>query len=155
MTLGEAAGWVAIVVTVASGFIQLSPIKINPWSWLAKSIGRALNGDVMKEVDNVKDDVKTIKDEMTDIKNDVREIREINDERDARLARRHILRFSDEILHEVLHSQEHYNEILMVITDYENYCKTHDGFKNQMASAAIQNITEKYNQHLRDKDFLQ
>ena len=33
--------------------LEVSKIKINPWSALAKAIGRAINGDVLKTLSEV------------------------------------------------------------------------------------------------------
>ena len=33
--------------------VQVSPIKVNPWSWLARKIGRAINGEVIDRVDRL------------------------------------------------------------------------------------------------------
>lgn len=27
-------------------FIQISPIKVNPWSWIARKIGKAMTGSL-------------------------------------------------------------------------------------------------------------
>lgn len=33
--------------------VQVAPIEISPWSWLAKKIGRAINGEVLKKLGEV------------------------------------------------------------------------------------------------------
>lgn len=42
LLLGGSGGLFALLT-----ILQISPIKINPWSALARSIGRALNKDVL------------------------------------------------------------------------------------------------------------
>ena len=34
--------------------LQIAPIKINPWSAIAKTVGRAINAEVLKELDEMK-----------------------------------------------------------------------------------------------------
>ena len=41
----EGGGLLLIALTV----VQLVPIKINPWSWIAKTIGRAVNAELSRE----------------------------------------------------------------------------------------------------------
>ena len=41
------------MVLVLLSLIEVSPIKINPWSRLAKIIGHALNADVMARLDTM------------------------------------------------------------------------------------------------------
>ena len=42
LRLGELLGYCAIVVAVLSTFLEVSKIKINPWSALGRAIGKAL-----------------------------------------------------------------------------------------------------------------
>ena len=37
------------VLLILLTLVQISPIKLNPWSALAKTVGRAINADVAKE----------------------------------------------------------------------------------------------------------
>ena len=33
--------------------LQVAPIKINPWTWIARAIGRAINAEVIAKVDKL------------------------------------------------------------------------------------------------------
>ncbi len=54
MTIAEllacGGGVVALLLTV----VQIIPIKVNPWSAIARWLGKALNADVLKELQEVK-----------------------------------------------------------------------------------------------------
>ena len=43
-----------IVALAGSTLIEISPIKINPWTKLASRIGKAINKDMMDNVTNLK-----------------------------------------------------------------------------------------------------
>lgn len=129
-----------IIVAIIMSAFEVSRIPINPWSWLAKRIGRAINGEVIEKVDRLGEDVKILRAEC--------------DERDATLCRTRILRFGDEILHEVRHSEEHFDQILSDITTYEQYCRDHPGFRNNKAVATIERIQQVYQERLAKNDFL-
>jgi len=120
--------------------IQITPIKINPWSWLAKRIGRAINGEVLEKVNTLTEDVKDLKD--------------TDDEQWASLSRSHILRFGDELLHGVAHSKEHFDQILLDISKYELYCEGHPDYLNGVANATIKQIKKTYQKCLDDNSFL-
>lgn len=120
--------------------IQITPIKINPWSWLGKIIGRAINGEVLEKVDTLTNDVKALKDE--------------DAEQWASLSRSHILRFGDELLHGVPHSKEHFDQILLDISKYESYCEEHPNYKNNIANATIKQIKNTYQKCLDENRFL-
>ena len=144
-TLSELAtlqnvGGTALLLGVLATLVQISPIKINPWSWVAKRIGRAINGEVLEKVEQLETRVNNLKDTV--------------EERAAKDARTRILRFGDECLHGDRHSKEHFDEILRDITDYETYCDEHRNFKNNMAVLTIASIKSNYQERLRQHDFL-
>lgn len=134
--LTSGGGALLILLTL----IQIAPVKINPWSWLAKKLGKAINGEVIEKVDDLGADVRNLRDEC--------------EEREATACRTRILRFGDEILHDVRHSKEHFDQILIDITAYENYCASHPDFRNNVAVATIRRINQVYAQCIRDNDFL-
>ena len=41
--LASGGGVLVVVMTL----VQIAPVKLNPWSWLARSIGRAVNAEVI------------------------------------------------------------------------------------------------------------
>ena len=141
MTLKEiltgGGGLLLILLTL----VQIAPIKADPWSWIAKSIGNAINGSVIDKVEKLSNDVKALRTEC--------------EERDATACRTRILRFGDEILHDVRHSKEHFDQILLDITYYENYCGTHPHFRKNVAVATIKRINHVYARCMRDNDFLE
>lgn len=106
--------------------IQLAPIKVNPWSKIARGIGKALNAEVMDKLN----------------------------ENEATTARYRILRFDDEIRHKSRHTEEHFNQILEDIDAYERYCKDHPKFKNSKAVSAIENIGRTYEKCRQENSFL-
>lgn len=145
--IGSYAAWGALFLVAISGLIQVSPIKLDPWSMLAKKIGNAINQDIITKVDALENTVAEIQKT-----NDKRAAQE--DERNACIARQRVLRFGDEVRHGQNHSEEHYNDILEDITAYESYCSTHPNFKNQKAQSTIKIIVKAYEDHMRHNDFL-
>lgn len=129
-------GGVAVILTI----LQIAPIKINPWSWIAKKIGRAINGELIDKVDNLAVDMKKNKDD--------------DDEQWASLSRSHILRFGDELRHGVSHSKEHFDQILLDISKYELYCDTHKDYLNDVAHETIKHIKNTYQECLIKNSFL-
>ena len=128
------------IVLILMTLIQISPIKINPWSWIARSIGRALNKELMNEVGYLRNDVKTN--------------REDDDQEWADLRRTHILRFGDEIRMGMLHSEEHFDQVLLDISKYKIYCENHPCYLNDRAGATIAIIENAYKKCLEENKFL-
>ena len=120
--------------------VQIMPLNINPWSAIAKAVGRAVNADVLRELDTVTRKLDT-------------HIR-VDDERNADSYRTRILQFNNELLREIMHTREDFIEILAVIDDYEHYCREHKEYKNNRAVCAIENIKRVYMERLQKHDFL-
>lgn len=129
-------GLLAVLLTL----VQIAPVKINPWSAIAKAIGNAINADVLRELDTVTRKLDT-------------HIR-VDDERNADSYRTRILQFNNELLREIMHTREDFIEILAVIDDYERYCREHKEYKNNRAVCAIENIKRVYMERLQKHDFL-
>lgn len=75
-------------------------------------------------------------------------------EKEAKQARRRIIDFSDECKRGIRHSEEHFNNVLDDITEYEQYCDTHPKFKNKKAEQSIKHVLEIYDKCKRENDFL-
>ena len=41
------------IVILLLTLVEITPIKINPWSWLGRKIGRAINGEVLEKVETL------------------------------------------------------------------------------------------------------
>lgn len=147
MTLSEilAAGGGGLLILVT--LIQISPIEINPWSALAQLLGRAINGEVIGMLNELKEAQKSNTDRLNE------HIR-IDDERNADEHRARILRFNNELVREIPHTKEEFIDILADIDAYERYCEQHPDYKNNRAVHAIANIGRVYDDRLAKHDFL-
>lgn len=145
--IGSYATWGCVIFVAVTGLIQITPIKINPWSKIAHSIGRAINKEVIDKVNKLEEDVSSLKE-----LGDSRDSKE--DERHARTLRRDILRFGEEIRHIPKHSKERFDDVLLEITEYESYCNDHPDFKNRMTTATVNLIMSVYEKSLEDDSFL-
>ena len=69
-------------------------------------------------------------------------------------ARSRILRFGDEVRQGVLHTAEHWADVLRDIDRYEDYCSGHPMYENNRAANTIQHLNCVYAGHLKKNDFL-
>lgn len=127
--------------------IQVSKIQLNPWSWIAKRLGRALNGEIMEQVSSISHKVDKLE-------NDLEKARYMDERRDIETRRVRILRFGEEILQDKRHTKEHFDQILMDITQYEKYCKEHPEFENDVTDSTILHIKKIYQQCWEEHSFL-
>lgn len=181
MTLKEIAalGGVGLLLTI----IQISPIKIDPWTALWKLVkkglrvvGRSINSEVMEEVKAVRTDLTAevqavradLSAEVTEVKTDLSSVKATvaavqtnvvemgtaNEEQAMISARARILRFGDELLHKVRHSKDHFESVLRDARHYELYCQAHEHFENGVTEPTIKRIRDVYEACLETNDFL-
>lgn len=74
----------------------------------------------------------------------VSKLEETMEERDAVLARTHILRFRDELYNNQKHTSEYFEQQLDDIATYERFCEDHPKFANGRTVAAAEYIREEY-----------
>ena len=105
------------VLLVLLTLVQISPIAFNPWSALAKTVGRAINADVARELAEIKEKLDG---HVT-----------MDDRRNADGHRTRILHFNNELLRGIEHTKEEFIEALAEIDAYEHYCAGHPGGTDQ------------------------
>ena len=103
-------------------FIQWAVDKLSLW--------HNKSDKTVKAIEGLSDKVEALKETM--------------DERDAVLARTHILRFNDELLNNVQHSNEYFMQTIDDIKTYETYCEKHPQFSNGRTIQAANNIRRTY-----------
>ena len=69
-------------------------------------------------------------------------------------ARLRVLRFGDEVRRGVLHTEEHWADILRDIDRYEDYCDKHPDYENNRATRTIQFLKDTFDARLKKNDFL-
>ena len=74
--------------------------------------------------------------------------------KDAQAARRRILRFNDELLRNLDHSKEYFDDILEDVKIYDDYCEEHRDFTNGKTVMATKNIKHCYEQCMEKHSFL-
>ena len=128
------------LLVLALTVIQIAPVRVNPWSAIAKAIGRAINAEVLAELERTRikldDHIKT------------------DDERAADTHRARILRFNQELIRQIPHTREEFIEVLTEIDRYQRFCREHPDYPNSRAVHAIANIGRVYDERLQKHDFL-
>ena len=111
--------------------VEISPLKINPWSWLAKAIRKAM---VIAAIEKKLDEhINT------------------DDKRDADSHRVKILQFNNELLRSIDHTKEEFIEVLAEIDTYERFCEDHPDYPNNRAvlATAVTFASQKYVDELK------
>ena len=142
------------VLATLSIVIEVSPIKINPWSKLAENIGKAFNKPALDKIASVEQQLKKTNEKLAET-NEKLDGHMANDElQKAEDARAAVLRFNNELLRNIPHTREEFFEVLQKIDIYEDYCDRHKDYENNRAVHAIANINRVYDERLAKHDFL-
>lgn len=140
LTLRELAGYIALFLAGAATLVEKTSKTMKPLTKLARAIGRAINGELMEKVDNLEKKVEKMDEE-----------EQLQRAKDARTR---VLRFGDELLHDVRHTKEHFDDVLRDITYYEKYCNEHPEFENDQMHITAEHIKETYHKCLKEHSFL-
>lgn len=144
-TIKEIAPWLAI----GSVIVEIAPIKLNPWSWIARKVGAAINKDQTDKIVALERKVDEMECGLQNVKSSLAE-------KDAKDARAAILRFGDELIFypNRKYSKDRFDEIAQYITDYDKYCDEHPDFQNHMTQSTSKLILEEYKRRMMEHDFL-
>ena len=134
------------IIAFLSLFIRLPKVEIKLWQYLLKGIGDAINGSLKAQIADLSKQIT----EVDKLLND-----HINTQNEAEITncRRRILRFDDEVRRGEKHGQEHWNNVIEDVDNYQQYCDQHEDYHNSKAEKAMQHLKDTYNK-LTLQDFL-
>lgn len=151
-----------ILVYFILKFIEVTPIKLNPWSSLKKAVQRFFIGDTPDKLEKLENNVNSMKEDQTnslskieklesdicDLKDGQKDLKEEQTCSIAKTQRYRIIRFDDEMCQGILHSDDHKEEIMDDIGEYEPYCEERPWIKNHKGKAAMARIKYRYDNKL-------
>lgn len=120
----------AIIIMLMS-FIEVSKIKINPWSSIGKLFGKFLG--------------------ITAVSNKLDALEKKVDENQATTIRVRILQFENELQEGRKKSKDSWDQVMDDIRRYELYTVTHPDFKNNITIASTQHIMHEYRRLLEER----
>lgn len=126
--------------------LQITPIQINPWTTFAKWIGKIINQETRTELAKQASAISNLTVEVCKLSEKV-------DESEAKAARARILSFGDEIIHGVRHSKDLFEQAIIDIDCYNEYCDNHPNFRNSLTLVAQETIIKAYEKAYQENDF--
>ena len=111
--------------------IEIAPIKINPWKKLFQGIGDVMNGDIKKDLSELKRDFEETK---------------------AQDKRWYILNFANSCRNGMLHSKDEWRHVISEISEYETYTQK-KGLVNGVIEEDSKYIRELYRERNIKNDF--
>lgn len=142
------------IILILISFIKIPKIEINIWQVIGKALSKGLTSNLIEELQSIKNDIGLVDRKVNSLGEKLDGHIEKYEEDLILANRQHILRFNDEIIQGVKHTQEHFDEILSEIDKYEDYCTDHPRFPNNKCVLACRNIKSVYVERLERNDFL-
>lgn len=146
MSIGEIIAAIGAGLAVLSTFIEVSKIKINPWSSLFKWIGSKMMEDVKAEIKEIKDEQKELAKKQEELKR-----QRAIDAADAIKAE--IFSFYNECQKGQRHSEAEFNHIIQQNKKYDELIEE-TGEENGVYTAEYKYILAIYEKCQMEKDFL-
>lgn len=140
--LSDVISIVLVCLGILGYFVEISKIKVKPLS----ALGKLFNSELIRRVNSLEGTVSTVKTQIDDVAAKT-------EEAEVKAARMRIQRFADEMYGDIRHSREHFDLILMDITQYNNYCDSHPSFINEKTKVAQNIIIRKYEECMEERSF--
>ena len=121
-----------VVILGLFTLIEITPVKINPWTKILRFLGNSINGDIRKDV--------------TELKRDFEETK-------AKDMRWHILDFSNSCRHGRMHSREEWVHVIEQLKEYEVYTETKE-IENGVIEEEAKYLRRLYQERCEKNDFL-
>ena len=128
----EFVAYPPVLLIGAVTIIQITPIQINPWEWLFSWIGDKINGDIKRDLAELKRDF------------------EENKTQDMRW---NILNFANSCRFGRRHTREEWEHVISEIKRYEDYVEKND-VSNGVMQENAKYLRELYRKILHENDFL-
>lgn len=122
----------SVVLFGAVTLVEIVPIKLNPWKWLFSWVGNAINGDIRKDLAELKRDFEETK---------------------AQDKRWHILNFANACREGKRHTKEEWDHAISELKEYEVYADKKN-ITNGVIEANAEFLRERYHDHIINNDFL-
>jgi hypothetical protein len=145
--IADNPGWTTAIIILLLSLVEISKIKINPWSAIGRCVGKFLG------IKNVSDKVDALETKVDKLEGKVDELDNKVEEKDAVTSRVRILRFSSEIMNHQWHNKDSWDQTMIDIDKYEKYVDAHPKFKNGITEPTIDYLKEQYRERLEKGDW--
>lgn len=138
---------IPLVVIIFTFVIQITPIKWNPWSQLFKWIGKLINTETDKKINDLIDSTKKLnkklEDETQSLDNKITNLHTMVDENEKDRIRYEVLDFANSCHNNRRHTKDEFEHIIALNDKYEALLKR-TGDKNGVYNAEYEYLMKLY-----------
>ena len=158
VTLKDFIYFIVGSITALSVVVEkIDKFPFKPWSNFFGWIGRYLNRDIDKKLENIEQQQmannKAIIELNRKVEQKFEEKQKDDDEKEAKRLRENIISFADSCRVGNHHTQNHFENVMRDYSDYEDYCKKHD-IPNHFIDSEYKYIERIYQECLAEDKFL-
>lgn len=126
-------------------FVQISPIKINPWDILLGWIGNRFNSGINKKIDKIDGRVDKLEKQID---------KQVEDGKKSKVKgqRQYLIEFVNEGVNGKRHTKESFEYAIKACDEYEAFVRDNH-IDNGVINSTIHAIRTKYEEHLIKADF--
>ena len=126
-------------------FVQISPIKINPWDMLLGWIGDRFNSGINKKIDKIDGRVDKLEKQID---------KQVEDGKKSKVKeqRQYLIEFVNEGVNGKRHTKESFEYAIKACDEYEAFVRDNH-IDNGVINSTIHAIRTKYEEHLIKADF--
>lgn len=136
----------AFILVGSVTLIEIVPVKINPWKWLFKWIGNAVNAEDRKNIQEIKNELDKVSKTVDDLKAE-----RAHDK--ASDKRWRILDFINSSRHGRTHTREEWSHTLSELAEYEKFCEEKD-IPNGVIDEGAKYLRDLYQENCKTNNFL-
>lgn len=140
--LGSSLIFIGVILCT---FVQISPIKINPWDILLGWIGDRFNSGINKKIDKIDGRVDKLEKQID---------KQVEDSKKSKVKeqRQYLIEFVNEGVNGKRHTKESFEYAIKACDEYEAFVRDNH-IDNGVINSTIHAIRTKYEEHLIKADF--
>ena len=136
---------IIFIGVVLCTFVQISPIKVNPWDVMLGWIGDRFNSGMNKKIDKMNERVGKLEERFDEHMED-------NKLEKVKKQREYLISFVDEGVNGARHTKESFENAIRACDAYESFIRENN-IENGVIQSTIHAIRTKYEEHLLNADF--
>lgn len=135
------------IFVVTASLIEITPIKLNPWTWILGGIGKRINRDIKDRMEKLEKKQAEFEQKFDSYVDDQRK-KDLDDMRSQ------ILTFCNECMRHKQHTREQFRFVIRRCDEYEKHIEDNH-LKNGEISDAINQIRSIHRKCLAENSFLE
>lgn len=139
---------------LALTIVQITPIKINPWSFIFEWVGKKVNGALSDKIDKIEKAQEAMEKKLDGLQKDINDVKSDTAMKTANDLRWSILNFFNSSRYSRSHSKEEWDHAIDQVRKYESHVEKYN-IDNGVLEEASRWLRSEYQKHINANDFME